>query len=424
MTPRNKKILYILIVLILLGIVLFLFFRRSDESGGGGLFRGIFPGGGAIIDPGENPPRNGTSVQPVGPIDGGGGGAQTEPNWILTLLGSDPVASLYVSTSSVYYHKKTPESLGYLYNRDRSSLAIEKLVLNYLVQGIAKVVWSPDGKKAIIWYRDEEDIYALRKFFIDYSSSTPRTRILAENINNVAFSPDSLSIAYTQKEGEQNNIFTTDIAFKKSKMVFSNTITGVELLWPEKNTLSLKTKSSFAATSFVYTITPSSGTLTKVVEGLGIDVLWSKGASWLIYSSVDKNGYLLPLKLLNTKTKTVIDLPFKTLAEKCTFGNFDVEQLYCGVPDNRNNQYPDAWWQGQFKNDDSLFIINVAIDPQKILAAKSLFLDIQNLGTLWDDTRIFFIDRTTRLPWTIKFADAPLFPSAATTTSSTTTKSQ
>jgi hypothetical protein len=422
MTPRNKKILYGGLIVILIILLVLFFTRQPDTSGeGGGFFSGLFPGGGKPIPPDTYPPTA-TSTNPGGgPIDWQDGGHFAVPNWILTPLGSDPVASLYVGTSSVGYHKKTPENLGYLFSRDRSNLVIEKLVLNYLVQGIARVSWAPDGKKALIWYRDDDGSESvMRKFFIDYSSSTPRTRVLADDIGDVVFSPDSLSVAYTKRESGTNNIFTMDVGFKKSKDVFTNTIPNVELFWPEKNTLAFKTKSSFAIKSFLYTINLKTGALTKVAEGLGIDVLWNKDAYWMVYSSTDKNGSLLPLKLVNTGTKTVVDLPFKTLAEKCVFGKFDFEQLYCGVPDNRQNKYPDAWWQGLFKNEDSLFIINVALNPQKILAAKSLYLDIQNLGTLWDDTRIFFVDRTTHLPWTIKFADAPL-PSEPTATSSSST---
>lgn len=399
---RKKLIIGSIILAIIVLIALFFFFRGGDSGqGGGGYFGGIFPGGGSPIPTGNTPGGTPPPGQNTGGNNTGGEDNSIIPFLTLMPLGSDPVASIVAFGSTTRYYKKSPEQLGYLFERNEYNLAIDKLVANYLVQGIADATWAPDGQKAVIWYRDDnEGEISVKKFFVDYSSSTPRTHVLSDDITYVAFSPDSKTLAYVDSSGD---ILTTDLAFKKTKKVFSTSLPDIELLWPEKNTLSIKTKSSFAIKGFLYSIDLKAGSLSKIAEGLGIDVKWNTKGDKAAISSVDKAGAVQPLQLFDVKTKSFTPLPVNTLAEKCAFGPILTTVIYCGAPQSfPTSQQPDSWWQGRSKVEDSIVIVDTSSSPPKLVGAKSLYLDVTEPTLFADNAYFLFIDRTTRIPWAVK----------------------
>ncbi len=336
----------IVLILIVILIGVYFFGTTSSTPSAPGFFQGLFPGGSSNV----TTPSQSQTPTPINPqeiaqqLETGGG--RSLPQWTLIPLGNDAISSLVAFGTTTRYHKNISADLGHLFERTKQNLGEERRVSNILLQQVANVVWSSQGNKAVIAYYNED--LNIQRFFIEYvASGTPKTRFLDDTVSSAAFSPDGSSLAYSEQTDQTNDIFITDTAFKKTQKVLSNNIPGIELSWPSKNVLSLKTKSSYAAPGYLYTVSTSGGLLNKIVAGLGLDAIWSSDGFRVAYSTSNEAGRMNVLQIYDTITKKSQQLPLTTVAEKCTFGKKNPMMLYCGVPQFApGGTYPDARWQG------------------------------------------------------------------------------
>ena len=242
-----------------------------------GIFGGLFPEIGerlGLTPPSPTPPPPATETEIIStdqPLSADE--AQKFPVGTLMRLSKDNTASIApFGKNAVRYHKNIPENLGHLFERNVDATSEGKRISNFTIPQIVRVVWASDGKHAVIFYELENQI---RKLLVDYATATPKTNFLPDTISDVAFSPDSKSLAFVNDLGETKNIFVATSDFKNQKKVFDNKIPGLELSWPAANMLAVKTRSSYAIRGFLYTISVQSGALNKIAEGFGLDAGWN-----------------------------------------------------------------------------------------------------------------------------------------------------
>jgi hypothetical protein len=231
---------------------------------------------------------------------------------------------------------------------------------------------------------------------VDYTESTPKTNFLPDTVSAVVFSPDSKSMVFINKLGDTRNLFTANSAFGSQKKILDNNIPDLEISWLTQNIIALKTKSSYAILGFLYTINSGGGNFTKIVESFGLDAVWNKDASGLVYTNSN-----LDLFYLDIKTGTNKSLGLKTIAEKCVFSKKQTNIVYCAIPKIINNaNYPDEWWQGKVSFEDNIIAIDTkTLDLVLFAETKS---DAINPVLLENDTYLLFKDRNTREFWSLK----------------------
>ena len=401
LTKRNV-IIAGAVIIILLGVLVWFGLKNGAEEGGG--FLGIFPSGSETPPSGEKPGFFADS-KPGFKEKGGVGelpltleAAQNLPIGTLIRLSDANIASLApIGTTSARYHKNIPENLGHLFERRADGSNEETRIANFTIPQILRVVWAPDAKRAVIFYNLESQV---RKLLIDYSAATPKTNFLPDTVSDVAFSPDSKSVAFINDLGETQNVFVSTSDFKNKRKILDNNIPGFEISWISQNTLALKTKSSYAVRGFLYTLNVNTGALVKIAEGLGLDAVWNFDGSGALFSTVSSEGNMLNLKFVDAKTNETKTLNIKTIAEKCAFLKTLKNVAYCGMPKNPPAALPDAWWQGKISFQDDFMAIDTTI-------AETLFfvqtpLDITNPKPLANDSYLLFRDKSSGNLWSLK----------------------
>lgn len=406
LTRRNIIIAGVILVIII-GVLVWFGLKNGEEKGGGG-FLGLFPSApgagtpaGAPGTPGQPAASGGleTGNLPLSPET-----AKALPIGTLLRLSSDNISSLVgVGSTSVRYHKNIPENLGHLFERHTDGTNEERRISNFTIPQVLRVVWAPDGKRAVIFYNLDNQT---RKLLIDYSTTTPKTNFLPDTILDVAFSPDSKSIAFINNLTDSQNIFVAASDFRNQRKVFDNNVPGFEISWPAANIIALKTKSSYAVRGFLYTVNPSTGAFSKIAEGLGLDAVWSTDALGALYSASDSDGNLLNLKFVDIKTGETKELGARTVAEKCAFSRTQKNLAYCAVPKvaptlgSEQASLPDAWWQGKVSFQDNFVLIDISTG--KVSTFTPTNFDIINPKPISDDSWLLFRDKLTGSLWSVK----------------------
>ncbi|MDP3934988.1 MAG: hypothetical protein Q8Q46_02120 [Candidatus Giovannonibacteria bacterium] len=401
LTKRNIIIAGVGIV-ILIGILFYFGSKSGTQGTGGGGFLGtIFPSSAPSPTLGVGGPQT-PSVLPGGELPLTPQAAQSLPVGTLIRLSDDNISSLVgVGTTSVRYHKNIPENLGHLFERRADGASEEKRISNFTIPQVLRVVWAPDAKRAVIFYNLDNQI---RKLLIDYSTTTPKTNFLPDAVSDVAFSPDSKSLAFINDSGDTQNIFTATSDFKNQRKILDNDIPGLEISWPAANTIALKTKSSYAVRGFLYAVNIGSGAFSKIAEGLGLDAIWNKDGSGVLYSRSDADGNILNIKFLDIKTGAEKEFSVKTIAEKCAFLNTLKNIAYCGVPrlsaGRITEKQPDAWWQGKVSFQDNFVSLDTATGQNSVFVPTPT--DITQPKLLLDDSSLLFRDKTSGNLWSLK----------------------
>ena len=160
--------------------------------------------------------------------------------------------------------------------------------------------------------------------------------------------------------------------------------------------MALKTRSSYAIPGFLYMISPSGSNFSKIIESLGLDAVWNKDGSGIIYNNSDLDLFYLDIKAGINKS-----LGIKSVAEKCAFGKTQSNVVYCAIPKNINEaNYPDEWWQGKISFEDNIVSVDTT-NLDLILYAKTQS-DIVNPVLLENDSYMLFKDRNTGELWSLK----------------------
>lgn len=387
-------------------VVLVWFGLKSGEEEGGVDFFGLFPSA-----PGAGAPAGAPGAPAPGAAQRGDGletenlplnpeAAQSLPVGTLIRLSPDNIFSLAgVGTTSVRYHKNIPENLGHLFERRADGADEEKRISNFTIPQVLRVVWAPDAKRAVIFYNLDNQI---RKLLIDYSTTTPKTNFLPDTISDIAFSPDSRSLAFINNLGDSQNIFIATSDFRNQRKIFDNNVPGLEISWPAANIISLKTKSSYAVRGFLYALNPSTGEFNKITEGLGLDAVWNSDGSGALYSTSDIDGNMLNLKFVDSKTGVIKEIGAKTIAEKCAFLKTSKNLVYCGAPrlDSGQTSFPDVWWQGKVSFQDDFVSIDVSTGAVSNFVSTNL--DVISPKPISDDSYLLFRDKSSGNLWSLK----------------------
>ncbi len=404
LTKRNIIIAGAIILLLIVVLIYFGGKNSGQPSTGGGVLGNLFPTSGNA--PSASSQQQNTSSIPSpsanAPIvNAGQQGTTTLPIGTLIKLSADQISSLApTKTGDVRYHKNTVENIGHLFERRADGSGDENRISNFTIPQVMKVVWSADAKRAVIFYNLNN---VTRKILIDYTStSTPKTNFLPDSLSDVVFSPDSKSMAFINDISDTQNIFVATSDFKSQRKILDNNIPDFELSWPSTNFLALKTKSSYAARGFLYTVNINSGSMTKITDGLGLDAVWNSDGSGVLYSQVGPDGQMLNLKFYDVKSGASTDMGLKTIAEKCAFLNTTKNIAFCGIPRNPDpaRRYPDEWWQGATTFLDDFWMIDIKSGQAASFVPTPS--DIVNPKAMSDDSYLIFKDKTSGALWSLK----------------------
>lgn len=402
MSNQNGKYIIIasLILLVLIGLALYFAFRGGANNNSGSL-GGIFGGGGGLPDTGGgNQPGSGGGTGL--PNNGGlpGGLSESEAKKLVQLT-KDPVLGPAVSErgDKIMYFKR---GTGNLFQIDFIAAGAEEKIFNKTLKNIIGAQWSFSKKYAVITTLNDD---TAKTWWLNRTgTSTILTGEFQNSPLSMGFAPAEDKIASVVKTGSVWSVITSKPDNTGQKNIYSTQIPDFEISWVDKNTLSLKTRSSAFAPS-LFAVLPATGGNLSVLssEKMGFDILWNPQGTRYVALETFTSGRKIKMTFENRALSAGSNnFSLQTLPEKCAFSKKDPAILYCGVPRTLGAEpLPDAWWQGKVAFDDELWKINTQTGESAMLLRSSGF-DFVNILPSPNEDYIFFINKKDSTLWSLR----------------------
>ena len=308
-------------------------------------------------------------------------------------------ATIGVDGQTVKYYSRFN---GQVYQSAFDGSGLKKISATTL-NGLIKVLWSPDKEKIISVFSDNNQT---KKYFYDYGSG--QNSRLNANVGYVAWSPDSKKIAYqfTSAASEQSNISISDPDGTNWKNIFKTRLDNLIVEWPSKEKISIRTQVSGLSQSLLYVIDSATGDFTKILSDIyGLNVLWSPKADKILYSKTDSRGRSPALILADETGINSQDPKLAGLVDKCVWSKDD-RTIFCALPQefSENAVWPDDYYKGLVILADDFYKINLETgEKTKIIGSTAQFgYDAQNLFLSPKEDYLFFTNRSDGLLYSLK----------------------
>ncbi len=253
-------------------------------------------------------------------------------------------------------------------------------------------------------------LYAEMKAQASTTSATPfilKGKNLPENIIGYATSPKKDKLFYMIRDNGSGVGYISTFEGKSVKEIFNTPLTQVNVDWPEENTIAITTKGTASQGGYLYFVKPNTGVWSKIAGPIqGISARVSHDAKYAIISSTNNDTREISTNIYNVNKLNMGDAMVRTIADKCTWGNFYKEMVYCGVPTkNISGTYPDDWYKGNVSFIDKVWQINAATSEvhliSSILDQSDRVIDAFNLGLDPRDTYLFFMNKNDLSLWSL-----------------------
>jgi hypothetical protein len=194
--------------------------------------------------------------------------------------------------------------------------------------------------------------------------------------------------------------------------IFVTPLTQVNVDWPNDNIITIATKGSASYGGFFYSVNPKTGAWTKILGPIpGLSAVMSHDGKYVLWSETGSGGSGIVTEMRSTAKGTDTDAGARTLADKCAWGNSNVDTVYCAVPSSlASGIYPDAWYTGSALNSDGIWQIDALSGMVKsvspLVGQADRTIDAFNLGLDPKDSYLFFMDKYDLSLWSLDLSRA------------------
>lgn len=334
----------------------------------------------------------------------------------LRQLSAVPVAGAMASTTaSSTIVRYVDRGVGHIYETKLTEADSQKLT-NTTIPRVYSAVWNKQGNSVILSYIKEgtaivSNFYAdiippvqIKTPAVTTASSTAssainttpiiqntigelRGRFFPSNILNLAVSPKGDRVFILSEDNGGSIGYVSRFSGETRTQVFSSPLTQLNIDWNTEDTIIITTKSTYAGVGLAYIIDLKKGTTEKILGPLRtLSTLTSTDGSHIFYSSLQSSGIIIP-NIYSVKDRSVQDVVFRTLPEKCVWSKKNPSIIFCAVPtDMRFANLPDSWYQGKVSFADNIWELDIATgevkqlsnlynEANKAIDAINLFLD-------------------------------------------------
>lgn len=229
--------------------------------------------------------------------------------------------------------------------------------------------------------------------------------LVSGNIIDIAVSPAKDKAIVVTKENNRAIGYISKFDNSPQKQLFSMPLTQITVDWPETNTVVVTTKGSSSYAGYLYVIDTKTGVMKQILGGVpGLSAKVSRDASRIFYSSTGRSENSINSYIYDLKTGITNESVFKTLADKCTWSQKFVENIYCAVPvQAASAAYPDDWYLGYVSFRDNIWLMNTktgnANQIANLLTMGNSIIDAINLEVDFSDGYLAFMNKADLSLW-------------------------
>ena len=192
---------------------------------------------------------------------------------------------------------------------------------------------------------------------------------------------------------------------KNVTRLFSTPMLQVNVEWPENNIISITTKGISSQNGYMYFVDTKTGVWKKIIGPvMGLSTKTSHDGKYVLYSG--SSDQYVTTKIFSVASNADADAVIRTLADKCVWGNFNKNIVYCGVPDQPSSgSYPEDWYAGILSSSDRMWQVNATTGEIHLIASlidkSDRVLNTFNLGLNDKDTFLFFMNKNDLSLWSL-----------------------
>jgi len=395
MNTTFKKILIVIIILLiiaLIGLLVYNFLIKpktivTNNNNAGELPGGDNNGNGGINNGGTNNGTNGTDYQQESRVKA----ISTEAVLSPTINGD--------KTKVVYFLR----SNGNIIESDFTN-ATGTVISETNLENLVKAFWAPNKSKIITVFQDNMENVSKYLYNLSDKKSSPLNKYLSY----ISWSTDSNKIVYQFQNDATgaNDISVANPDGSKFSVILSTRMKNLIVEWPSIN-IFLREKPSGLAQSTLYSLSPSSRSLNKLISNVyGFSIKWSQKGDKLLYSETDSKGDNIRVSTADNNGGNKKAVGISTLAEKCVWSQ-DIRYIFCAIPKNIKEAkvLPDDFYKGVFVGDDQFYKINVETgEKTNILEGEilSMSYDASELFLSPQENYLFFVNKGNGLLYSIE----------------------
>jgi hypothetical protein len=413
MQPRknNSLLIITLIILVLLALVVFWFFFMRGSSGTGSTT--VTDTSGSGFSPFGRPGSNQQGNNGSNTTDNGTSSPSEVTIPVLRLLSATPIGGYgATTTASTTIVRWIDRGRGNILEAKEDSLDINTLS-NTLLPKVYESVWNADATSFVgsMLADDNQTINTVFATLIPQKATTTtpyelRGTNLPSGIVASAVSPKKDKVFFLIVKNGQGVGYVAPLNGGTATQIFSTPVTEVNVEWPEENTIAITTKGTADQSGYLYFVNPKTGVWTKILGSLpGLSTRVSHDAKYVLLSA-SGNADDVVTYIYSVASSTATDAIIHTLADKCAWGNFYKDIVYCAVPFQPvSGTYPDDWYKGTLSTIDKIWQVNAQtgevhlISPVFSVAKRNI--DAFNLGLDSKDNYLFFMNKYDLSFWSL-----------------------
>lgn len=365
------------------------------------------PGPGGSATTGSRSPTSTTTVPQ----------AVTKPLPTLRLLSDTPVsgfgASTTASTTKVLWVER---GRGKVFEARYDSNEISTLS-NTIVPKIFTLTWNKN-LTAFVGSLFEDGSLTPSTVYAELNRQTRATsssslapyelkgRNISGNVMAYAASPDKTQLFMLMNENGTGVGYVSSFSGQNPTRIFTTPLTELNAAWPADGIIAITTKGSASHAGFLYFVNPKTGVWTKILGPVtGLSAIVNHTGKYVFYSATGKNSDTIT-SIYNIQEKTAAEGLIKTLADKCAWGNFYRELVYCGVPSQLPAAiYPDDWYLGTVSTADKVWQVNAVTGEASQVASladqSDRLIGIYRPELDSRDKYLFFINKNDLSLWSL-----------------------
>ena len=229
---------------------------------------------------------------------------------------------------------------------------------------------------------------------------------LPENIVAYAVSPKKDRVFMFINNNGTGVGYTSNFDGSSPAQIFTTPITQVNVEWPSDNIIAITTKGTADESGFLYFVDAKTGVWRKILGPLnGLSTKVSADSKYVFASMTGSNENIVT-RIYNVATGKRNDAVINTLADKCVWGNFYKDIVYCAVPSQPIKAvYPDDWYKGSISFIDKIWQANAITGEVKLISSiidtSDRIVDAFNLGLDAKDDFLIFMNKNDLSLWSL-----------------------